>query len=37
MQTIENCKQNAMHGTADWVQFIVKALILNIFSFDSSR
>ena len=25
MQTIGNCKQNAMHGTADWVQFIVKA------------
>ena len=25
MQTIGNCKQNAMHGNADRVQFIVKA------------
>ena len=25
MQTIGNCKQNTMHGTADRVQFIVKA------------
>ena len=33
MQTIGNCKQNAMHGTADWVQFIVKAFNPKHFKF----
>ena len=36
MQTIEKCKQNTMHGIADWVQFIVKAFSpKHFFSFDS--
>ena len=33
MQTIGNCKQNAMHRITDWVQFIVKAFNPKRFKF----
>ena len=33
MQTIGNCKQNAMHGTTDLVQFIAKAFNPKHFKF----